>query len=144
MVCMLATRAFPPRSPKDTNPSWQGQISRVIPTLAPERLPRILVRGNRPTWPIDAIITASCAETSTTWGRPEARALNVATTASGPTWAQAVGSVHRTGARSGSPVQYMFPVDAMTPRSLALQLARGPSTPNGVTRTHTASGARPG
>ena len=46
--------------------------------------------------------------------------------ASGPTWDQAVGSVQRTGARSGSPVQYMFPVDAMTPRSLAFQPRPGP------------------
>ena len=121
MVCMLATRALPPRRPKDTNPSPHGQISRVIPTLAPERLPRFLVRGKRPTCPIEAIITASWAETSTTWGRPEASALKVATTASGPTWDHAVGSVHRTGARSGSPVQYMFPVDAITPRSVARQ-----------------------
>ncbi len=144
MVCRFLTLALPPRSPKDTNPSWHGQISRVMPTFAPERLPRILVRGKRPTCPIDAIITASWADTSTTWGRPEASALNAATTASGPTWAQAVGSVHRTGARSGSPVQYMFPVDAITPRSLALHAARGPSDPNGVTRTHTAPGAAAG
>ncbi len=141
---MLGTLALPPRRPNDTNPSAQGQISRVMPTLAPDRLPRTPVRGNRPTWPIEAIITASWAETSTTWGRPEASALSAATAASGPTWDQAVGSVQRTGARSGSPVQYMFPVDAMTPRSLARHRARGPSDPKGVTRTHAASGARAG
>ena len=144
MVCMFATLALPPRRPKETNPSAQGQISRVMPTLAPDRLPRIWVRGKRPTWPIEAIITASWAETSTIWGRPEASAVSVATTASGPTWDQAVGSVQRTGARSGSPVQYMLPVDAITPRSVARHRARGPSDPKGVTRTHTASGARAG
>ena len=94
--------------------------------LAPDRLPRLPVRGNRPTWPIDAIITDSWAETSTTWGRPEASAVSAAMAASGPTCAHAVGSVQRTGARSGSPVQYMFPVDAITPRSLARHRGAGP------------------
>ncbi len=63
---------------------------------------------------------------------------------SGPTCAQAVGSVQRTGGLSGSPVQYMFPVEAMTPRSVAFHADRGPSSPNGVTETHTALGAAPG
>src|SRR5580698_54215 len=90
---------------------------------------------------MEAIITASCAETSTTWGRPEARPVRAAMAASGPTWDQAVGSVQRTGARSGSPVQYMFPVEAMTPRSPAFHPERGPSPPKAVTLTHTAPGA---
>jgi hypothetical protein len=38
----------------------------------------------------------------------------------------------------------MFPLDAVTPRSDARQPARGPELPNGVTLTHTASGARSG
>ena len=144
MVCMFFTRALPPRRPKDTKPSRQGQISRVTPTLAPERLPLLPVFGERPAWPMEAIITASWAETSTIWGRPEASAVSAATAASGPVCAQAVGSVQRTGARSGSPVQYMFPVEAITPRSLAFHRDRGPSRPKGVTWTHTAPGARAG
>ncbi len=83
---------------------------------------------------MEAIITASWADTSTNWGRPEARALRVAMAASGPTWAHAVGSVQRTGARSGSPVQYMFPVEAMTPRSLAIHAGPGPVEPEGRDR----------
>ena len=89
-------------------------------------------------------MTASCADTSTCWGRPDASAVSAAIAASGPTWAQPVGSVHRTGGRSGSPVQYMLPVDAMTPRSPAFQPACGPVQPNGVTETHTACGATAG
>ena len=50
----------------------------------------------------------------------------------------------RIGARSGSPVQYMFPDAAITPRSDARQPERGPSLPNGEMRTHTACGARAG
>ena len=55
-------------------------------------------------------------------------AVSAANAASGPVCAYAVGSVQRTGARSGSPVQYMFPVAAITPRSEARHAARGPST----------------
>src|SRR5580658_1215082 len=64
--------------------------------------------------------------------------------ASGPTCDHAVGSVHRTGARSWSPVQYMFPVDAMTPRSPAFHPAFGPVSPNEVTLTQTVWAAVPG
>ena len=53
--------------------------------------------------------------------------------------------VHRTGARSGSPVQYMFPVDAITPRSPAFQPRPGPvGAEGGDTFTHTAPGAAGG
>ena len=92
MVCRFFTRALPPRRPKETKPSAQGQISRVTPMLAPDRFPRIPFFGKRPAWPMEAIITASWAETSTTWGRPEASPVRAAMAASGPTWDQPVGS----------------------------------------------------
>jgi hypothetical protein len=38
----------------------------------------------------------------------------------------------------------MFPLAAITPRSDARQLERGPVNPNGVTLTHTESGATDG
>src|SRR5680860_392587 len=88
--------------------------------------------------------TTSCIETSTRWGSPDASAVSAANAVSGPVWAYADGSLHRTGGRSGSPVQYMFPLAAITPRSDPRQRARGPTRPNGVTLTHTASGARSG
>src|SRR5258708_24805460 len=88
-----------------------------------------------------AIDTVSCIETSTTCGRPLASAVNAAMAASGPVWAYPESSVQRTGARSGSPVTYMLPLAAITPRSVAFQPARGPVRPNGVTHTHTLCGA---
>ena len=39
-VVRLGTRALPPRSPNETQPSLHGQISRVRPMLAPRRAPR--------------------------------------------------------------------------------------------------------
>ena len=39
-VSRLGMRALPPRRPKLTQPSAQGQISRVRPMLAPRRRPR--------------------------------------------------------------------------------------------------------
>jgi hypothetical protein len=65
IVSRFFTRAFPPRRPKETKPSAQGQISRVTPMEAPDRFPLIPFLGNRPAWPMEAIITASWAETST-------------------------------------------------------------------------------
>ncbi len=73
-----------------------------------------------------ATSTTSCIDTSTRCGRPVHSAVSAANAASGPVCAYAVGSVQRTGARSGSPVQYMFPVAAITPRSEAVHAARGP------------------
>ena len=75
------------------------------------------------------------------WGRPAARPVSAANAISGPPWATDAGHAGRTGARSASPVAYMFPDDAMTPRSDARHVALGPSRPNGVTSTQTARGA---
>ena len=80
-------------------------------------------------------------ETSTCWGRPEASPVRAAKAISAPEWATDAGQAGRTGALSGSPVAYMFPDDAMTPRSDARHVARGPVRPNGVTSTQTACGA---
>src|SRR5713226_2243725 len=141
MVCRLAILALPPRRPKETNPSAHGQISRLRPTDAPVLRPRSPARAKRGTAAMFATITASCIDTSTRCGRPLASAVNAATATSGPTWAYPDGSVQRTGARSGSPVANMLPLAAITPRSDARQPALGPSDPNGVTTTHTESGA---
>ena len=46
-----------------------------------------------------------------------------AITASGPPWYQALGMLHRTGARSGSPVISRLPPIATTTRSCAFQCA---------------------
>ena len=135
----LAAAQAEGHEPVEAGPDLTGD-----PHARPRALALLPVFGDRPTWPMDAIITASWAETSTTWGRPEANALGRPPRPRGPTCDQAVGSVQRTGARSGSPVQYMFPVEAITPRSLARHRHRGPSAPNGVTWTQTAPGARAG
>ena len=94
--------------------------------------------------PMLALKTVSCIETSTTWGRPVHSAVIAASAASGPVWPYPEGSVQRTGARSGSPVQNMLALAAITPRSEARQPACGPDDPKGVTRTHTACAARAG
>src|SRR5262249_60162696 len=88
--------------------------------------------------------TTSCIETSTRSGSPDASAASTAYAVSPPTWAYPVGSVQRTGGRSGAPVAYMFPLDALTPRSEAPQPDPGPGRPNGGTPTPTAPGARAG
>ena len=143
-VSRLGTRALPPRSPKLTNPSRVGQISRVRPMFAPRRMPRNPVCGKRAGVAMFATSTTSCIETSTRCGRPLASPVSAANAVSAPTCAYPDGSVHRTGSRSGSPVQYMLPLAAMTPRSDARQSARGPVSPNGVTLTQTAAGASAG
>src|SRR3979411_2282833 len=61
--------------------------------------------------------TTSCIEMSMRCGEPDASAVSTAKAVSAPTCAYPDGSVHRTGGRSGSPVAYMFPLAAMTPRS---------------------------
>ena len=88
--------------------------------------------------------TTSCIEMSMRFGEPEASAVSTANAVSAPTCAYPDGSLHRTGGRSGSPVAYMFPLDAITPRSDARQPACGPVAPNGVTRAQTAREARAG
>ncbi len=140
----LGIRALPPRRPNDTKPSLVGQISRVRPMFAPRRWPRSRVCGYRAGFAMFAISTTSCIDTSTRWARPVHSAVSAANAASPPVCAYAVGSVQRTGARSGSPVQNMLPLAAITPRSDARHDERGPSRPNGVMLTHTASGARAG
>src|SRR4051812_12378362 len=90
-----------------------------------------------------ATSTTSCSDTSTSSGRtPDASALNAANAVSDAPCAYAALPADRTGARSGSPVQYMFPDDAITPRSDARHDERGPCNPKGVTATQIAS-ARP-
>src|SRR3954452_14288447 len=80
--------------------------------------------------------TTSCSDTSTSSGRtPDASALNAANAVSDAPCAYAALPADRTGARSGSPVQYMFPDAAITPRSEARHDDRGPDDPNGVTVT---------
>ena len=143
-ISRLGIRALPPRRPNDTKPSSVGQISRVRPMLAPRRLPRAPVSAKPATATMFATSTTSCIDTSTRCGKPVASAVIAANAASGPECAYAVGSVHRIGARSGSPVVYMFPDAAIAPRSDTSQPARGPSLPSGEIRTHTASGARAG
>src|SRR6266540_3102171 len=140
-VSRLGTRAFPPRSPKDTHPSLHGQISRVRPMLAPRRAPRCPVFANSASPTMLATNTTSCIETSTRSGAPEASAASTAYAVSPPTCAYPDGSLHRTGGRSGSPVAYMFPLAAITPRSDARHPERGPVRPNGVTLAQTACGA---
>src|SRR4051794_31827500 len=90
-----------------------------------------------------ATSTTSCSDTSTSSGRtPDATAVSTANAVSDAPCAYAALPAHRTGARSGSPVQYMFPDDAITPRSDACHDERGPLDPNGVTTTQIES-ARP-
>src|SRR5258708_1095297 len=144
MSSKLGTRAFPPRSPNETKPSLAGQISWVRPRFAPRRQPRNPLAGNWGGAGMLAENGVSCMETSTRCGRPVQSPVNAANAASGPVWAYPDGSVHRTGARSGSPVQYMLALAAITPRSLACQPARGPVPPNAGTLTHTPSGATAG
>ena len=84
MSVKLGTRALPPRSPKDTNPSFVGQISRVRPMLAPRRTPRNPVWGKRAGVPMFATKTVSCMERSTRWGWAVQRAVKAANAASGP------------------------------------------------------------
>jgi hypothetical protein len=143
-VSRLGTRALPPRRPNDTQPSLHGQISRVRPMLAPRRAPRSPVFGNDASPTMFETNTTSCIDTSTRCGAPDASAVSTANAVSAPTCAYPDGSLQRTGGRSGSPVAYMFPLDAMTPRSEARQPARGPVRPKGVTLTQIASGARAG
>src|SRR5256886_13410250 len=88
--------------------------------------------------------TTSCIEMSMRCGEPDASAVSTPNAVSAPTCAYPDGSVHLTGGRSGSPVAYMFPLAAMTPRSDARQPACGPVPPNGVTRAQTAPEARAG
>ena len=96
-------------------------------------VPRNPVCGKRAGVAMFATSTTSCIDTSTRCGAPARTARSAPRTRPpGPVCAYAVGSVQRTGARSGSPVQYMFPVAAITPRSEARHAARGPSSPNGV------------
>src|SRR2546421_4861248 len=88
--------------------------------------------------------TTSCIEMSMRCGEPDASAVSTANAVSAPTCAYPDGSLHRTGGRSGSPVAYMFPLDAIPPGSDARQPACGPVAPNGVTRAQTAREARAG
>ena len=143
-VSRLGTRALPPRRPKETKPSRVRQISRVRPTLAPRRVPRNPVAGKRDGVDMFATATTSCAATSMRWGRPDARPVSAANAVSAAAWLYPAGSAQRTGARSGSPVQYRLPLAAMMPRSVARHDARGPSSPKGVRLTQTASGASAG
>ena len=84
MSSRLGTRALPPRSPNDTNPSFVSQISRVRPMLAPRRTPRNRFWGKRAGEPMLALNTVSCIDTSTRCGRPVRSAVNAAKAASGP------------------------------------------------------------
>src|SRR4051812_17169314 len=91
-----------------------------------------------------AIDTTSCIDTSTSAGRlPDASALIAANAVSGAVCAYAASPAQRTGARSGSPVAHRLPDAAITPRSDARHDERGPSAPNGVTLTQTASDLAP-
>ena len=71
MSSRLGTRALPPRSPKDTKPSFVGQISRVRPMLAPRRAPRKPVCWNRAGRAhVGAEHGLLHRDRSTRWGRP--------------------------------------------------------------------------
>jgi hypothetical protein len=112
--------------------------------LAPRRAPRAPVFGKRAGAAMFATSTTSCIDRSIACGRPVHNPVSAAKAASGPVCAYAVGSVQRTGARSASPVQNMFPLAAITPRSVARHADRGPEAPKGVMRTQIACGARDG
>ena len=94
MAIRPGTRAGPPRSANDTNPSRHGQISRWIvrPACmkAPTRLPRWPVILNIAAVPMLGITIAAWSETSTCWPSPlwsRARSANsTPTAASRPPW----------------------------------------------------------
>ena len=86
-------------------------------------------------------VMASWAETSTHCASPVCSmrrcASSAAIAASVPAWRQAWGTDTLTGARSGMPCRLIGPPRAASVSSEAGWWARGPSAPNGVTRTWT-------
>ncbi len=80
------TRALPPRSPNDTQPSMVGQISRVRPMCAPRRLPRKRVCSKRAGEAMFATLTHSCIDRSTRRPPPVQSALSTANAISPPVW----------------------------------------------------------
>ena len=128
----LRARALPPRRPNDTKPSRVGQISRVRPMFAPRRWPAEARLSGTPAIAHvrdehDLLHRAASTPRAAGAARPTARSAPRTRPrrrcARSPT-----ARCTRTGARSGSPVQYMFPLAAITPRSDARQAARGPSS----------------
>src|SRR5438876_11154319 len=98
--------------------------------LAPRRDPRTPLLAKLEIATMFAVTTTSGMETSTRCATPENNAVSAANAASPPVCAYPDGCVQRTGARSGSPVEYILPLEARTPRSDARQAERGPLRPN--------------
>ena len=86
----------------------------------------------------------ACADTSIHCGAPVRRALvspiSAASAASAPVWRHTWGTEIFTGARSRIPCRLIGPPRAASVISVHGWSTRGPSDPNGVTRTCTSSG----